>query len=76
MEGQMRELVDALTERGIRFRVHEGGMVTFRNGSGECQVFPSQTYDGMLFVRHAEATRVGTAAQAIDACGLSGGMAE
>ena len=70
MREQMENLTKALEDMGVGFERHEGGMVTFQNGSGECTVFPSQTYDGKLFVRYIGETRVDTAIDALIACGM------
>ena len=70
MREQMENLTKALEDMGVGFEQHEGGMVTFQNGSGECTVFPSQSYDGKLFVRYIGETRVDTAIDALIACGM------
>ena len=70
MREQMENLTNALESMGVGFEQHEGGMVTFQNGSGECTVFPSQSYDGKLFVRYIGETRVDTAIDALIACGM------
>lgn len=76
MQGQMTTLTDVLTEIGVEFERHEGGMVTFQNAGGECAVFPSQTYDGKLFVRYSGSRRVDTAIDALIACGVLRGTKE
>lgn len=70
MKEQMDKLTEALAEIGIDFESHEGGMVTFQCNGGECSVFPSQTYDGKLFVRYVGQVRVDTATDALIACGV------
>lgn len=70
MREQMENLTKTLESMGVEFEQHEGGMVTFQNGSGECTVFPSQTYDGKLFVRYVGEKRVDTAIDALIACGM------
>jgi hypothetical protein len=70
MQEQMENLAKTLESMGVEFEQHEGGMVTFKNNSGECCVFPSQTYDGKLFVRYIGETRVDTAIDALIACGM------
>ena len=72
MQGEMERLTKALDRLGIDHQEHEGGMVTFPNGSGDCYVFPSQTYDGKLFVRYSAETRVETATDVLIACGVIG----
>lgn len=70
MQEQMRELTCSLEHAGIDFEQHMGGMVTFQIAGGECQVFPSQTYDGKLFVRYTGTARVDTAEDALRLCGV------
>jgi hypothetical protein len=72
MQGQMENLTKTLESIGIEFEQHEGGMVTFRDHGRDCTVFPSQTYDGKLFVRFTAETRVDTAIDALVACGVLG----
>lgn len=40
MQEEMERLVAALDEIGVEYHWHEGGMVTFANGVGDCNVFP------------------------------------
>lgn len=70
MREQMENLTKTLESMGVEFKQHEGGMVTFQNASGECRVFPSQTYDGLLKVRFSGEGRVGTADAALRLCGV------
>jgi hypothetical protein len=76
MQEQMERLVAALDELGVTYEQAENGMVTFQNSGGECQVFPSQTYDGKLFVRYVGHARVDTAIDALIRCGMLRDMAE
>lgn len=64
--GRLKELLDA---KGIGWEQHLP-YVSFKNDSGECWVFPSQTHDGELCVRHTSRTRCETAEQALKACGV------
>lgn len=70
MQEQMNELTATLEHAGISFEQHMGSMVTFQIAGGECQVFPSQTYDGKLFVRYTGTARVDTADDALRLCGV------
>lgn len=45
-------------------------IVQFDNGTGDCWVFPSQTYDGKLCVRFARKEWVDTADDALKVCGV------
>lgn len=72
MQEEMDRLTAALDEMGVAYESHEGGMVTFQANGGECNVFPSQTYDGKLFVRYTGKARVDTAMDALLKCGLLG----
>lgn len=45
-------------------------IVQFDNGTGDCWVFPSQTYDGKLCVRFTRKVLVDTADEALKACGV------
>ena len=70
MESEMRAIEATLTARGIEYERNEGGMITFSNSDGGCHIFPSQTYDGKLFVRHSLGERVSTAKEALALCGI------
>lgn len=48
-------------------------IVQFDNGTGDCWVFPSQTYDGKLCVRFTHKVLVDTADEALKACGVIDG---
>lgn len=45
-------------------------IVQFDNGTGDCWVFPSQTYDGKLCVRFVRKVLVDTADEALRSCGV------
>lgn len=47
-------------------------ILQFDNGTGDCWVFPSQTYDGKLCVRFTRKSWVDTAEDALRACGVIG----
>lgn len=72
-ERAMREfekLVAWLEEKGVEYSVNEPSYVLFDNVTGECMVFPSQTFDGKLVAVYQVKERHDTAEEVLKACGL------
>jgi len=67
---EMQRIKNALDRRGIVYYEREDGMIRFPNTSGDCYIVPSQTYDGLLYVRYATTARCETATQALALCGV------
>lgn len=67
---EIEQIKKYLTDHGITYTENEGGMIRFPNTAGDCYVVPSQTYDGLLYVRYSAAGRCDTAEQALHLCGV------
>lgn len=70
---EMERVKATLDAAGIEWEQRGEGtpIVQFDNGSGDCWVFPSQTYDGKLCVRYSRKVLVDTAGEALRACGVA-----
>lgn len=71
---RMRREIDRikrqLDDMGISYEVSHPAYLMFDNASGECMIFPSQTYDDKLVVFHQVKEWCDTAEDALEACGL------
>lgn len=67
---EMDRLKAELDRRGIKWRCTREGtpVVSFDNEVGECRVFPSQTYEGKLFVSYSTFARCDTADEVLGVC--------
>lgn len=70
---QMERLKDILDANNIDWEVRGEGtpVVEFRNATGMCRMFPSQTTDGKLVVLYSGKGIVDTAEEAARMCGVS-----
>ena len=68
-EREFERVKEILDGAGIDWEQHSP-YISFDAGKGECWVFPSQSYDGKLFVRYVGTTRVDTAEEAMALCGV------
>lgn len=68
-EREFQRVIEMLSDAGVAYEIHRP-FVSFSNEHGECWVFPSQTYDGKLCVRHTEKTWCATAEDALRTCGI------
>ena len=70
---EMERVKATLDAAGIDWEQRGEGtpIVQFDNGSGDCWVFPSQTYDGKLCVHYSRKVLVETADEALRACGVA-----
>lgn len=72
-DAEMERVKELLDKQNIDWEQRGDGtpIVQFDNGSGDCWVFPSQTYDGKLCVRYSRKVLVETADEALMACGVA-----
>ena len=67
---RVKELLDEL---GVPYEVSSPHFIAFDNASGDCMVFPSQTYDDKLVVFYQSKARCTKAEEALIACGVMQG---
>ena len=69
---QMDLIKAKLDDLGIGWEQH-GIFIEFPNEQGECVVFPSQRYDGKIFIQCVMNKWADTADEVLTICGVSGG---
>jgi hypothetical protein len=67
---EVAKVAAALRMMGIDVREDEVGALTFEGMDGTCRVSASQTYDGVVYVRHTVADHARTADDVLRLCGI------
>ena len=68
-KAELERVCKLLEGMGIEYEVHNP-FVSFKNGFGDCFIFPSQTYDGKLRITYAAPAWCDTADEALTICGI------